>query len=232
MPDLPEDLFCPEEIPCTDLLIDPIGVLNDNKRWPKHLCAVRFLLISTVEWASSTGIALSTPKLERWRWTQPLPIGKKSAASALKTYNEVLFNIVPFQEREEALWALRIDDNDCRLDLFGLAIPHGHSYTIGGLKYVLRGQGTRLFDLVPRAEKWWDRFRGEAARGGRPLGSGTWRSADDFETNLQIAVRSLRAQGRRVTQEEAAKMLHTNDRQLREWLKRYGVKWKRISETT
>ena len=48
---LPEDLHCPREVPCTDLLTDPIGELTDNARWPKHLCSVRFLLISTVEWA-------------------------------------------------------------------------------------------------------------------------------------------------------------------------------------
>ncbi len=222
---LPEDLACPEKIPCTDLLTDTIGVLMDEARWPKHLCSVRFLLISTVEWAHSTGMALTSPELAKWRWKHPLPIG----VTALVTYNELLFNVVPFKDREEALWALRIIDAGCTLDLFGLAGPHGQKYTPGELKYVVRGQGRRMFDIISRAETWWDRFRGEGTRG-RPLGTGTWRSADDFETNLRIAIHSLREQQRKVTQEVVAEMLYTSDRQLRAWLRKYGLDWKRVSK--
>ena len=191
------------------------------------MCSVRFLLMSTVEWAHSTGIALTSAELEQWRWKRPLPIGVGAVMTALMTYNELLFNIVPFKDREEALWALRIIDAGCTLDLFGLAVSHGQNYTPGELKYVVRGQGRRMFDIISRAETWWDRFRGEGIRG-RPLGTGTWRSADDFETNLRIAIHSLREQQRKVTQQEVAETLYTSDRQLRAWLGQYGLNWKRV----
>ncbi len=152
--------------------------------------------------------------------------------ASVLAYNEVLFNIVPFKDQEEALWALRVDDAGCTLDLFGLAVPHGpNHHTFGDLRYVVRGQGTRMFDIVSRAEKWWERFRSGSNRG-RPLGTGTWRSADDFEANLRIAVHSLRVQRRKVTQEEVAGMFFTSDRQLRTWLVQYGVKWKRVLEVS
>jgi hypothetical protein len=213
--------------PCTDLLTDPIGELTDNARWPKHLCSVRFLLISTVEWAHSTGIALTSPELEQWRWKRPLPIGAMSVGTALMTYNELLFNMVPFKEWEEALWALRIIDAGCMIDLFGLAVPDGQNYTPGELKYVVRGQCRRMFDIISRAETWWNRFRGESIKG-RPLGTGTWRSADDFERNLHIAIHSLQAQQRKVTQQEVAETLYASDRQLRAWLGQYGLNWNRV----
>lgn len=50
--ELPEGLACPEDPPCTDLLVDPASVLEDQERWPDHLCDPNFLITSTGLWAT------------------------------------------------------------------------------------------------------------------------------------------------------------------------------------
>ena len=50
---LPKDSECPLDPPCTDLFVDPKGVLLDRARWPKRLCKVGFMRWSTLTWANS-----------------------------------------------------------------------------------------------------------------------------------------------------------------------------------
>jgi hypothetical protein len=144
---LQQELACPEPLPCTDLLNDPVGVLSDEQRWPKHFCRSRFYWRSTTQWTSHLSVALPTAFSEQWyewhmRW--PLPVGKQ----AIGPSNGEIFNLVPFEEWEEARWAIRITAGDGTLDLFGLGIPYRQGeervYKTGELRYDLQGHGTLL----------------------------------------------------------------------------------------
>lgn len=190
-----------------------------------------FLRRSAAKWASSSLVALSTPELVQWQWEWPLPIGRIAVATRLMHYNQELINLAPFEQQEEALWAIRVKNAGSTADLFGLGIRYGSgeqaTYEIGELKYVLRGSGTQLLDLVRRAERWWDEFRDEGTMG-RPAGTGTWESGTEFWIALRAAVYAMRAANRKVTQENVASHFSCSDRVLREWLKRYNFSWKEV----
>jgi hypothetical protein len=159
----------------------------------------------------------------------------------LSEWSEVL-NVLPFEEHENAVWALRVEGEGTLasrsvLDLFGLAeypteyhnelaIPVG-----GDLAYVLRGRDTSLIDLVHNAERWWSQFRGRALRG-RPRGSGTWKDEDEFREAIHKVVGTLRERGYKPTQEKVAESLGCDDRVLRHWIKRYGLNWNDILKAT
>ena len=211
-------------------------MLSDEKRWPGHLCYGLFLLRSTYTWASSLHAAPITVASEEWyRWSTdwPLAVGRQAVAARLDTFSGEIRNLVPFEKQEEALWAMRIKAPDCMVDLFGLGVGYGQGekrvYEMGELRYALRGRDASLLDPIARAERWWARFRGEKIRG-RPLGSGMWTSDYEFRRELQRVVDALRAQGRKVTQEEAAKLLFTDARQLRRRIRKAGNTWDDFSK--
>ncbi len=149
---------------------------------------------------------------------------------------DTLANLVPFEGDEKAIWALRVEGKDSILDLFGLTAhqsePQGRArsrrghaaITPGELAYVLRGRDTSLIGLLDSARRWWSQFSGNPIQG-RPRDSGTFASADDFESALRTAVRGLRERQRKVTQESVAHVLSCDPRQLRRWLKHYNVGW-------
>lgn len=192
--------------------------------------------------------------VKRWREYWPLPVGVRAVEAMISHSGDqfasgssldldyrgpdygALLNLVPFEGDEEALWALRVETGNSALDLFGLA-NSGTSrqatsthrgkddmFTAGELKYLLRGGDKSLIDILDSAQRWWSSFSAQAVIG-RPRNSGTWASAEEFEDALRKAVRNLRSQGRKVTQESVAELLSSNDRVLRNWLNRYHVKW-------
>ena len=57
-----------------------------------------------------------------------------------------------------------------------------------------------------------------------------WTSDYEFRRELQRVVDALRAQGRKVTQEEAAKLLFTDARQLRRRIRKAGNTWDDFSK--
>jgi hypothetical protein len=61
--------------------------------------------------------------------------------------------------------------------------------------------------------------------GGRPRGTGTWRDAEHFKSDLLPAIRTAYGQGD-VGEENVAKILiGTSGRQLRAWLEDFGLNW-------
>ncbi len=226
-----EEFGCPEDPPCTDLLANPVGVLSDEKRWPKHLCPA-FWATSTMNWASSF-VRPTTPELEQWLWEWPLPIGKMAIKPEILSLE--LYNLMPFDGQEEALWAIRINDADGTLDLFGLGIPYGQGeesiYEMGELGHDSKRHGRIPLDLVERADRWWAQFRGESIRG-RRYGTRRWASLDEVKKDVRSAVRDLSLQGHKITQERVAEHLHTSVRQLDRARKRHGIaSWKDFLKT-
>ena len=249
---LPQHLACPQDSPaCTDLLYDPAGVLSNRERWPTHLCGGPFLRESTERWIHRSGIIMAAG-FDTWASEHPLPVGRESV-KRLRTFDEDssgrlvekppanaahLQNVVPLDGEEKALWALRIEKEGCVLDLFGLAEYQTKEHrekgkaTMGELAYVMRGREESLRDFLQAARRWWSRFRGLPI-GGRPVNTGMWTSGDEFKEALQTAIRGLRSQRRKVTQEEVAAFFADrpgfpvcDDSQLRRWLRQYGLSWK------
>lgn len=229
---------------CTDLLRDPGSALSDRQRWPNHLCYEAFLRESTERWVRQstviTGVATG-----RVGTIHPLPVGKRAVsgnrfAHSDEDWREV-FQLVPFDGNQEALWALRIEGEDSALDLFGLATyptdehKREEGAMMGELTYVLRGGDTSLLSLLRAARQWWSRFRG-LPMGGRPINSGVWDSGGEFREAAQMAVRELRARGEKTTQEAVADFFskepgfpNCTDRQLRHWCSHYGFgNWKNL----
>lgn len=240
---------------CTDLLDHPASVLGDKGLWPEHLCHESFLMESTQRWARRTAMFRDGGRsVRRWREYWPLPVGVRAVEAMISHSGDqfasngsfdldyrgpdygALLNLVPFEEDEEALWALRVETGNAALDLFGLADSgasrqatsshQGKSdmFTPGELKYMLRGVDKSLIDILDSAQRWWSSFSAQTVLG-RPRNSGTWASAQEFEDALRKAVRNLRSQGRKATQESVAELLSSNDRVLRRWLNRYHIKW-------
>lgn len=121
--------FCAHGSPhCTDLLDEPATVLGDAECWPNHLCYDSFLRQSTELWTRQTTVFAKIAQ-HRWSVLHPLPIGRRSldymrrmhCSEYLGSGYEVLLNQLPFEGKEEALWALRIERGVSTLDLFGLA---------------------------------------------------------------------------------------------------------------
>lgn len=230
-----EEFACTDHPPCTDLLWDLAGVLNDETRWPDHLCRGLFFERSTTEWAFAHLGGLSSLDLESTNWLSkwPLPIGRAAIAKRLPHPSKAVKDLAPFKGHEEALWAIqRSDDSGNTMDLFGLSIPYRSgeqtTYKMGELKYVVRGSDTRQFDLVRQAERWWTQFRDEQWRG-RPTGSRrTWESKTEFWIALWTAVRAVREQGGKVTQEKVAARIGCDDRVLRRWLKEHSIPWEHV----
>ncbi len=153
----------------------------------------------------------------------------------LSEWSEIL-NALPFEGDEKAMWALRVERREHAtvntLDLFGLAEYKSYSVigpwaVAGKLAFSMRGQDRSLIDLVDAAEKWWAQFRGLAFKG-RPPGTGTWSSREDFEDALNRAVTKTRSEGDKATQENVVKRLQTDARQLRSHLKRFGINWREV----
>jgi hypothetical protein len=238
---------CDTTPPCVDLLADPENVLENKERWPRHLCYAAFQRRSTELWAGKSVGVVTQTSTTRWMGLHPLPIGRKAVIAeeflgGPKEKDELngveeLFNIVPFEGYEETIWALRIEHKQATavhtLDLFGLieypTEEHRTSGTgvAGGLQVVLRGRDRALIDLLFNAERWWAQFRGLTFRG-RPKGTGRWANREHFEREVRQVVTAMRSSGEKVTQEEVALRLNTGDRQLRERLRYFGIKWSEI----
>ncbi len=239
---VPEALTKKKSPPCTDLIIDPRSVLTDKERWPAHLCVPEFLEQSTTLWAEGRPVASDSPN--RWRWASmyPLPVGRRALMirpemADIAAWSEV-FDALPFEEYEQAMWALRVEDNwhpagMGALDIFGLAsyptdLHQRLGYPVAGdLAYVVRGRGQHMLELLDAAEKWWRQFRGLALKG-RPPGTGTWTDREHFLSAAKEAVASIRSGGGKVTQESVAERLATQDRQLRGWITHFDATWQEI----
>lgn len=241
---VPKKLTHTKTSPCSALISEPEEVLKNKERWPLHLCEEEFLRQSAELWAEGQPFVDDSVNIHRWASMHPLPIGRRALMAShevddLSEWSEVL-NVLPFQEYERAMWALRLEIRQRTsvhtLDLFGLAeYPTEWHQTLGvptagRLAYSVCGYGRSLIELLDSAEKWWSQFRGLTFRG-RPKGTGTWRDREHFESGLRRAVEKARSEGDRVTQENVATRLHTSDRQLRTWIQDYGVNWREIKKS-
>jgi hypothetical protein len=218
---------------CTDLLDDPAAVLGDVRRWPTLLCYKWFLLESTYKWARQATPVLTSTASD-WRNEYPLPIGKEAISQTLAYLPEV-YNAAPLAGDEKALWALHIARGEDTLNLFGLARyapddpEQKGTISAGPLAFVLRGHGTSLVEEMQQAKRWWNQFVGFPLGRGRPLNTGTWSSRDEFEQAVKTAVTNLRERGMKVTQEAAAESFLCDDRQIRRWVRQYGLSWEDLN---
>lgn len=202
-PGLLEERLMPEELthtrtpPCTDLISEPRAIFANKHRQPSHVCYEEFLRQSTELWAQSQTFITDSLSIYRWASMHPLPIGRRAflengEVDCFSEWSEVL-NVLPFEDYEAAVWALRVEVGGNILDLFGLEdypteLHKNLGFPVAGdLAYVLRGRDTSLTDLVHRAERWWSLFRGRSLRG-RPRGSGTWEDADAFRDDGHLAL--------------------------------------------
>jgi hypothetical protein len=224
---------------CTSLLYDPHWVLGQRRRWPDHLCYADFMQRSIEVWTSQV-LGQITPSTKLWAECYPLPIGVVAAkhlyAEQGQNYPDELTEFLPFRGAEEAYWGLRVSEKRSVADMFGLKSPKGlappdEEYLwLGEFAYSLRGRDdTSLMRLVDEGRTWWRDFSVRRVQG-RPRGSGTWESRSHFETALIQAGRQVRAQGRKVTQEAAASLLHTDARVLSRWIKEFGLDWHEVKK--
>jgi hypothetical protein len=112
--------------------------------------------------------------------------------------------------------------------MFGLKGPKGwvppednaREYLwFGALAYSLRGyDDTSLVQLVENGVTWWSDFSAHKIDG-RPRGSGTWDSPEDFKNQLRTAVRKLHMQQEKVTREKVAEELYCDVSTLYRWRK-------------
>jgi hypothetical protein len=238
--EIPEKLTHDDSRPCTGLLADPTAVLMDKARWPLHLCEPQFTSQSTALWALAQPFAADGLNNQRWAAMWPLPIGRRALMirpemADVSAWTSV-FGVLPFEEYEQAMWALRIRYREKvsvhTLDLFGLAEYPDEMHqrlaipVAGKLAFVVRGHGRRPIDLLDAAERWWAEFRGLTLRG-RPKGTGTWSTRDDYLAALREAKLMTRSNGDKTTLENVAAHFSppTTARQLRAWNSLHTVNW-------
>jgi hypothetical protein len=121
---------------------------------------------STYMWAR-TVTPIPCSSVSRWRQQYPLPIAKAALIQSAPYLPEV-YEAIPFEGDETALWALRVESGSDTLDLFGLAGDRvkENQVSVGELSYSLRGQNTTFFEVVHLARTWWARFRSLPVGGG------------------------------------------------------------------
>jgi hypothetical protein len=149
-----------------------------------------------------------------------LPIGKE-AVNRTAPYLPEVYEAIPFNGGEEALWALRIERGKGTLDLFGLAEYGLKGLSTGDVAFALRGRETWFVDLIRQAQRWWTKFRGHSVGAGRPLNSGVWGSRDEFVCAVQKVIK----EDPKATQEKVSVALGCDDRQLRRWISHYDLTW-------
>jgi hypothetical protein len=197
---------------------------------------------STALWAEAQPSVVDSVNIHRWASMYPLPIGRQALID-IQEMDEVVewlevLHALPFEGFEKAMWALRVEQVEgtvaSTLNLFGLAeYPTERHQALGvpvagDLAFSIYGKGRFLTEeLLDAAERWWGQFRGLALRG-RPPGTGTWESREEFEEALRRAVAEVRSEGSKVTQESVAQHLYTDDRQLRAWSEHFRVNWLEI----
>lgn len=117
-------------------------------------------------------------------------------------------------------------------------------YDIGPLAWRITGRDPghgAVTTLIKRANRWWKQFEGQPLRGsiyaGRPKGTGYFRDREEFTQAVATATRTLRRQGRNLTQDAVAAYFSQHDgfptcsdRQLRIWLARYNLNWEDLKE--
>ena len=231
---LPENLAHARTPSCTDLISDPAGVLRNRERWPVHLCGMEFLRQSTEAWAQTRAFTADTLNNYRWASMHPLPIGRRALTGKREVDNpsewRAVMDVLPFEGCEEAMWAVRVEDQGSAIDLFGLADYPTESHKqlglpiAGKLAYAVRGHGRSPIDLLDAAEGWWAQYRGLTFRG-RPKGTGTWPSPQHFEHDLDLVLAEMRSQGEKVTQEKVSHRLNIHKKTLDRWLRDCGRSW-------
>jgi hypothetical protein len=183
-------------------------------------------------WVSQTAGQI-TSDIRLWAEYYPLPVGEAAArrlyARSERRYPDELTGLLPFRGEEEAYWGLRVGGNRSVVDMFGLKGPTSEErLRLGGFAYSLRGSDdTSLMRLVENGATWWRDFSWENVQG-RPRGSGTWQSEDEFKSKLRATVGKLRVQGGRVTQENVADLLCCDIRTLQRGIAVYGINWKDV----
>lgn len=140
--------------PCAGLLDDFATVLEDRGRWPTHLC-YDILRWSVETWALGTKLDTGPGgAVSQWQGAWPLPIGRQALEDELLVRYEEdrdqLWNLVPFDSEEEAIWAVRIEKGTAVLDLFGLAayqtkVELKEGYTVS---WKARGGGEHAGEVV------------------------------------------------------------------------------------
>lgn len=241
---------------CTDLLNRPRSVLSDDSRWPSWLCTMSFYQESTRRWWRRTtlfdapgrdmpigGRDIILEELIHQSDMWPLPIGKEALERRwphiVRGPDYVsLLSYLPFEGTEEAIWALRIEEGENILDLFGLADYYEVEQRemrvgLGDLRYVMRGRDMALLDYWKHAERWWSSWRGRGARPlGRPTGTGTWQSSYQCREALLEAAAAVQKKGGRVTQDRIADHLNCDVATLRRWLRRFSIAWDEVRRTS
>jgi hypothetical protein len=199
---------------CTALLDEPGAVLTDRQRWPDRLC-YPVMVESCRLWAVENA---------------PDRVGEYP---------------LPLDDGRRALLALRVRSRKSLLDLWGLEgkpritekdrryaeyciDPDDHLW-VGPLDFVLAGrEDTSLLHVISEAHAWWRHISLEKILG-RPRGSGTYASVDEFRHALTRAVLEVRAAGSAVTQPKVEEALGVRQgaggRQLRKWLRQYNISW-------
>lgn len=81
--------------------------------------------------------------------------------------------------------------------------------------------------MKPLLRAWHRLFpsRPEPTRPGRPVGSGYWADAEDFEREFWAAIAALEESDRRPTQADVARILACSPRTLSRRLRAYGISW-------
>lgn len=240
----PNKLVRGQTPPCTDLISETAEVLRTKERWPMHFCYNEFLEESTRLWAESQAFTVGGPRVAEWASMHPLPIGRRALMirremNDLSAWSEVL-NVLPFEEYEKAMWALRVEEEWAPvgkgvLDIFGLATypteVHQRLDTpvAGELAYVVRGQSRSLVDLLDAAERWWAQFRGLTFKG-RPKGTGTWKDQEHLLMALRKAAEGLRSEGVDITQDNLGACFKTDAAGLRRWFRQHGLRWGEVKK--
>lgn len=117
---------CTESPPCSDLLSDPVGVLQTPERWPTHLCA-DIAMQAVQDWAEHL-YSLTFPNIGPWPGCWPLPVGIMALQQAHMRGNWwgqplAMKSLLPFEHEESAMLILRLPLHDATITFFGLAGP-------------------------------------------------------------------------------------------------------------
>lgn len=209
---------CPHDPSCRPLLTDPLGVINDPRRWPQHLC-YGTLEASLDQWCGKA--FLTTPDVDSWRGSAVgLPIRRQGFLRSIppgtpkhRFYADpaAIANFLPFAGDEQAAFVLRVPLGGDVITFFGLLVPLDDVlYTLGPARFTFGGSQPGSEDarrVIDRTRRWWAQFIGQPVWG-RPPG-GKISAAD-----LHRAAVAVERMGKQPTQERLAEVLDCDPKTL------------------
>ncbi len=202
---------------CFTLLTDPVGVLSERDRWPKHLCMTVANKLTERAWYKHRKVTGRDTRTRIDLYLTVVP-GQDELLLAYDSPDRAdgahiaCGLTLPLPDAQIVFWGL------ARLDEDGLATVAGYTFEVSGPK----PDSDKVRHLVNNCRQWWALFEGKptgSINAGRREGSRNYTAAYRLERVKEYVGRVNRGQPRRA----AADLVGHEPGTLEGWAREFGI---------